>query len=595
MAPPEGPQQGPIAHALGLGRGVGEDQIRRALGLLGPDGMPIRSSQTQAPGSPDQGWFGPGQAPQPVAPRGDAFGRAFDYPTGFNLTPQPRKSEAVSYETLRGMAQAYDLLRLAVETRKDQLSELSGSVQPRKAPHQQHRPPADERCKALTKWFRKPDGENYFDQWMRMLADDQLVIDASTLVRRDDRAGRFHAAEVIDGATISRLLDVTGRTPTYGPAYQQVLKGLPAVNYTTEEIIYAPRNKRTYKVYGLSPCEQVITTANIGLRRMTQQLYHHTDGNIPEALIGVPETWSLPQIEAFQRHWDNMQRDQVTRRRAKFVPGQFAYQPTRADGQLMDQFDEWLSRIICYAFSLPPTAFVRMMNRATAETSYDSSIREGLAPMMTWARNVINDVITKWHGYDDLEWVWDDSRNLDPTEQLTVDEREMRAGIRSMDDLRAERGLSPYGLPSIVFGIGPLGFLTIDQMKQMIADGSNLPPPPMMPGMVGPDGMPLGNDQGMPSQIMSPEGMPPGGDPLAGASPELLAQLGIDPEQAAAEDDEAAAAEEEQMAMAGGPPARGGLQPRGGAPVAPGPMQGADPRKVVRSLLRHVDRRMSGR
>ena len=24
-----------------------------------------------------------------------------------------------------------------------------------------------------------------------------------------------------------------------------------------------------------------------------------------------------------------------------------------------DDFDEWLARIVCYAFSLPPTAFIR--------------------------------------------------------------------------------------------------------------------------------------------------------------------------------------------------------------------------------------------
>ncbi len=43
-------------------------------------------------------------------------------------------------------------------------------------------------------------------------------------------------------------------------------------------------------------------------------------------------------------------RDQVTQRRAKFVPSQFAFQATRTDGGLMDQFDEWLSRIeVAYA------------------------------------------------------------------------------------------------------------------------------------------------------------------------------------------------------------------------------------------------------
>ncbi|MGC2411735.1 MAG: hypothetical protein WA459_03435, partial [Stellaceae bacterium] len=45
-----------------------------------------------------------------------------------------------------------------------------------------------------------------------------------------------------------------------------------------------------------------------------------------------------------------------------------------------DEFDEWLARIVCYAFSLPPTAFTRQINRATAETAQESSLAEGLWP-----------------------------------------------------------------------------------------------------------------------------------------------------------------------------------------------------------------------
>jgi hypothetical protein len=34
---------------------------------------------------------------------------------------------------------------------------------------------------------------------------------------------------------------------------------------------------------------------------------------------------------------------------------------------LKDDFDEWLARVICFAFSLPPTAFTKQVNRNTAE------------------------------------------------------------------------------------------------------------------------------------------------------------------------------------------------------------------------------------
>jgi hypothetical protein len=31
-------------------------------------------------------------------------------------------------------------------------------------------------------------------------------------------------------------------------------------------------------------------------------------------------------------------------------------------------YDEWLARVICYAFSVPASAFISQVNRATSET-----------------------------------------------------------------------------------------------------------------------------------------------------------------------------------------------------------------------------------
>jgi hypothetical protein len=45
--------------------------------------------------------------------------------------------------------------------------------------------------------------------------------------------------------------------------------------------------------------------------------------------------------------------------------------PIQAEGSagelLKSEYDEWPARIICFAFSISPTAFVNMMNRATSD------------------------------------------------------------------------------------------------------------------------------------------------------------------------------------------------------------------------------------
>jgi PAS domain-containing protein len=95
------------------------------------------------------------------------------------------------------------------------------------------------------------------------------------------------------------VLDVTGRTPLPpDPAYQQILKGIPAVDYTADDLVYMVRNPRVWKIYGYSPVEQVITTVNIALRRQVSQLAFYTEGNVPEALGQVPDTWTPKQIRS---------------------------------------------------------------------------------------------------------------------------------------------------------------------------------------------------------------------------------------------------------------------------------------------------------
>ena len=184
-------------------------------------------------------------------------------------------------------------------------------------------------------FFPRPDGVTRWKTWLRALLEDMFVIDAATLYCQRTRSGQLCALQQLDGATIKRVIDDWGRTPqpyrgadgamVYPPAYQQVLKGLPAVDYAARDIIYRPRNVRAHRVYGFSPVQQVLMTVNIALRRQLWQLDYYTEGSIPDALIGVPNGWTPDQIKQFQDYWDTeFAGDLAKRRRAKFVPGDTA-------------------------------------------------------------------------------------------------------------------------------------------------------------------------------------------------------------------------------------------------------------------------------
>lgn len=475
-------------------------------------------------GSPELPFFPPGEPIAPVAP--GAAGRRFDYPSNYNINIRPRTYEPVSFELLRALADptvgGYDLLRLAIETRKDQMGKLVWSVLPRKKGTDTSRPKSDDRCLEVEEMLRRPDGHTSWQQWSSQLVEEHLVIDAPTIYRKRDLGGRTTGLELMDGALIRPLINYDGRRPSSGPAYQQVLKGVPAVNYTREELLYIPRNPRVNKVYGFSCVEQVITTVNIALRRQAGQLAYFTEGNIPDAITAVPESWTTHQIREFQDYWDGMVNDALTRRRMRFVPAGVAMQMTRKDDALVDAFDEWLARIIAYAFSLPPTPFVKMQNRATAETAYETSLSEGLQPMMEWLKGLLDYIIANWLGYPGLELIWDDIKKTDPAEKEQRDLAAIAEGVISRDDMRAERGLEPLGIGPVVRGIGPLGFMSIEAMKKAIANGwdlTGMPQPGLGPG---------GDVGAIPGANPAAVGTGGDEDPLAGLPPEILEALGME-------------------------------------------------------------------
>lgn len=445
-------------------------------------------------------WFGPLNPVKPQAPA-EVAGRIFDYQTGYNLNTAPRASEPVTFAQLRGLADAYDLLRLVIETRKDQMGRIPWAIRPRNDDKAGVKiSDADKkRAEAAEKFLRRPDGFNNWDHFLRLLLEDLFVLDAPTIFMQRNRAGGLLSMRVLDGSTIKRVIDDWGGTPLPPvPAYQQQLKGLPAVDYTVRDILYRPRNPRVNKVYGFSPVEQVIMTVNIALRRQVYQLQYYTEGNIPEALIGVPENWTPEQILTYQAAWDAlMEGNTANRRHAKFVPGGVAktYIPIKEPEQ-KNEFDEWLARVVCFSFSIPPTPFIKQMNRATADNAHDSAAEDGLAPLQLWLKGIMDDILEREFDAADLEFKWQDDKEVDPVKQKDIVTSYTGAAIMTINEGREALGLDPSDDPAAdtlmvktATGFVPLGAGTAQEERAATSheaglnadaegngDASNAPP-----------------------------------------------------------------------------------------------------------------------
>jgi SPP1 gp7 family putative phage head morphogenesis protein len=419
-------------------------------------------------------WFGPGNPLPPTAPEA-VQGRQFQFPISTN-TVNSTKIDGISFGQLRQFADACDIVRLLIETRKDQVCGLGWTIKPvdkgEAKPARGNKPVVvkDARIADLTAFLRSPDKEHTWSEWLRLLLEDMFVLDAPTVYIQRTNGGDLYALRPIDGGTVKRIIDTHGWTPMAPlPAYQQILQGTVALSYTRDEMIYRPRNPRTNRIYGYGPVEQTIVTAKQWLLRQASNLEYYETGNMPEGFLTGATGWTPEQLKQFQDILDAMLSGNLAeRRKVRVVPDGSKYTPGK-EPALKNDFDEWLARVACFAFSYPPTPFIKQMNRSTSDNAKQSADEEGVQPITRWVKELMDEVIQQRMGMGDLEFVFEDKEAQDPLERAQIDQIYITAGVLKPNEVRQEMGLEPLPEPDPVAPakIGP--------------DGKPLPPEPANP------------------------------------------------------------------------------------------------------------------
>ena len=404
--------------------------------------------------------FPPQQPLQPIAQAPDQFatGRPWDYPVGYNTRVMPRDGQPVSFAMLKNLAIGYDVLSIMIERIKARVISQQWTI----GPKDEKKGKPDKRSVEITKFFERPDKERNFDDWMRMLLDQVIMYDAPAIWLRPTRGGELYSVEIIDGSMITPKIGPDGRIPSpdMGPAYQQVIKGLPAVDYIKPlpkgeappldpsgipypELLYKPKNPRVDSLYGFGPVEQIVTTVNIALRREAYLLNYYTDGTTPDLIMQVPKEWNADQITKFQKTWDAMLSGNLPqRRKGLFVPAGVVPFDTK-DKALTDETDQWLVRIMCFALGLNPMPFIKQMNRGQEKTHHDEAAAEGFEPWLEWTANLITSIIALKFGYDDIVFGWKEDEETDQYQRAQIEQIMVNAKIYHPDEIRQRRGDEP--------------------------------------------------------------------------------------------------------------------------------------------------------
>lgn len=421
------------------------------------------------------GWFGPLSPPVAQAPD-EVRGRQFDYGIGINLNFRPRATEALGFDGLKKLA-AHPIVAMLIQRQKDKVSGLDWKIKPRL--DEDGDMAEDPAVRQITDFLRYPDQEHDWVQWISAVLDQLLVIDAVTIYGAPNRRGDLYALQVLDGAMIKPVLDLGGRRPLAPePAYQQILKGIPAINYSADEIVYFPQVYRADRYYGYSRVEQARDLIETAISRLRSQKSYFDFGNVGDGYFTAPDIFNGDQIKGLQDQWNAIMQnsDPASRRIAPFLPSGTDWHPTKVD-ILADTFDEYLIRLMCFPFGVAATPFLKQSGLGNSNSSDDHEAAEegGIAPLMSYIERLMSMIVAKWFDRPDLEFAFVENREFDPKVAADIDDIRLKNGSAVINEIRDRNGEKP-----IPGGDVPLIYGTATRLEDAIKEPV-VPAPLLLP------------------------------------------------------------------------------------------------------------------
>lgn len=466
-----------------------------------PAGRSVEVAKVYGPGAPEsfrQGEIAAQMTPaspfspgQPIGPYDgyDRQPRAHDFVTGYNIATRPRTHERVSFDTLTGLIEAYDVAQLAIWHRIDSIRSLDWKL----IAEDGYQGDVTDAIAIGMAALRKPDRINSFEAWLAKWLYDVLAYDAGCLYRMRNRGGRCIGLAVVDGRSVAPLLDYWGNPPgamalpgePLPASHVQYVNGLPWNWLTWADLIYEPFRPVPNSPYGRAPLESIILNANTDIRFQLYFLQRFTSGNLPAAFAAAPESWSPEQIEQFQTYWDAMMYgDQTGKHQIKWMPPGSKFEWSN-EKDFSDVFSLFLMRKSLAAYHVVPSdmGFTEDVNRSSGESQADVQHRIGDLPLLRYVQRIITSFVKDDLGLP-LRHAFDLGEEQDDRyQQAQSDDIYLKGGVIGASELREMRfGLpEPQGrpVPRFIFSnrAGPIPLSSLVDVAGPVDESTGAPVP----------------------------------------------------------------------------------------------------------------------
>ena len=407
--------------------------------------------------------------------------RRYEFQVAQNINVSDNK--LVPFKTLRGAADQIDIIRRCIEVRKAKLTGLKWDIVLSESATERiisesggshldalakKREEFAEEIGRLRKFWETPDPQNGLAlvDWLSMSLEEIDVLDAWAIWPQKTVGGDIRGFQILDGSTIKPLLDDRGMRPEphVGPAFQQILFGFPRSEFnagiddeaadgefTSDELAYFVRNRRSNSVYGLSPTERCLPLADIYLRRQQWIRSEFTDGTMPKSYLEMPETTSMTpdQIRAYENIYnDDLSGQSAQRNRLRvLVPGGKLHFEEGYSDKFSDAMDNYLVSSITGHFGVLPSEIGFNSSGSLGASGLqqgeaDSGEAIGIIPTANWISQMISALSYRWLGMSrELEFRLAPSERTNTQETAVRDDIRRKNGALTLNESRADLGL----------------------------------------------------------------------------------------------------------------------------------------------------------
>lgn len=346
-------------------------------------------------------------------------------------------------ENLRRFAET-PVVRRAINVIKDRIAAMDWQIRVRRGARLVDQAEGA-RLQALRRTLEEPNPVDSFRTLIEQVIEDALT-GGYGVIEMEPTGDPERPAMLwpVDGASVRINARWDGSPDT--PRYAQILPGqLDAVDLRDDQLIYIRTNPRSFTPFGLGPLEVAFETVNEFLSA------HRFAGKLAANSVAQYALWlneaTPAQHDRLIRWWqdeiEGTGRVPLLSTQQKPEVLRFA-QGTDADLRLAWQ--QFLIRMIANAFGLPPLllGLESDVNRSTAAELADEAFRGAIQPLAQLiAGHITRDLFSKCVGWREFEFVFNDLNARDEETELAVQVQLLQAGVLTVDEVRAQRGLAP--------------------------------------------------------------------------------------------------------------------------------------------------------